>query len=170
MVRALDTGLGRAASIEAPGDGRNAGSGDPGGGPGRGRAAAGGRRATRASGPRASAVAIETESELATEDLGARVEAVGRAPASERRRAALALVAVWRDLARDLALVQLGGRRAVRDQALLDDLDAAAARPGPVTGPILAHLARAGEMLEGNVSPELVLDVLAISWTAGPRG
>ncbi len=88
-----------------------------------------------------------------------------RAPVAERRRAAVLLVEVWRDVARDLALAQLGDLRAVRDPALLDDLAAAAVGLGPgAASAFLERLGRAGEMLEGNVSPELVVDGLVIGW------
>lgn len=88
-----------------------------------------------------------------------------RAPVAERRRAAVLLVEVWRAVARDLALAQLGDLRAVRDPALLDDLAAAALglSRGSASA-FLERLSRAGEMLEGNVSPELVVDGLVIGW------
>jgi hypothetical protein len=88
-----------------------------------------------------------------------------RAPAAERRRAAAMLIDIWRDVTRDLALVALGDRRAVRDPALLDDLEAAA--PSLADGDasaFLTRLTRAGELLEGNVSPELIADSLVIAW------
>jgi hypothetical protein len=91
--------------------------------------------------------------------------AVRVAPA-ERRGAALVLVGIWRDLLRDLTLVSLGAPDAVRDSELLEDL--AAARSLSI-GDAAAHLRRldaAGEQLEGNVSPELVLDTLALAWHA----
>jgi DNA polymerase-3 subunit delta' len=87
-----------------------------------------------------------------------------RAPAAERRRAALVLVAIWRDLVRDLALVERGELRPVRETDLLDELESAAGRLGTGSGFFLARLARAGELLEGNVGPELALDVLALAW------
>jgi hypothetical protein len=87
-----------------------------------------------------------------------------RAPAAERRRAALVLVAIWRDLVRDLALVERGELRPVRETELLDELESAAGRLGTGSGFFLARLARAGELLEGNVGPELALDVLALAW------
>jgi hypothetical protein len=90
-----------------------------------------------------------------------------RAPAAERRAAALALVTIWRDVARDLALVALGRPGDVRQLDLLDDLEAVAPRVGaafPVEQ--LRRLELAGERLEGNVSPELVVDALAVGWTA----
>jgi len=88
-----------------------------------------------------------------------------RVPAAERRAAALALVEVWRDVVRDLALVALAAPARVRDQELLDDLEAAAEALTPdLAGSQLRRLELAGERLAGNVSPELVLDGLAIGW------
>jgi DNA polymerase-3 subunit delta' len=88
-----------------------------------------------------------------------------RVPAAERRAAALALVGVWRDVVRDLALVGLGEPGDVRQLDLLDDLEAAAARlPTSFAPAQLRRLDVAGERLEGNVSPELVVDVLALGW------
>ena len=87
-----------------------------------------------------------------------------RTPAAERRRAALVLVAIWRDLVRDLALVERGELRAVRETDLLEELEVAAGRRGTGGGAFLARLAHAGELLEGNVGPELALDVLALAW------
>ena len=51
-----------------------------------------------------------------------------RVPAAERRAAAIALAAIWRDVARDLALVSLGESGEVRQIDLLDDLEAVAPR------------------------------------------
>ena len=92
-----------------------------------------------------------------------------RTPASERRRAATTLVAIWRDLARDLAVAGLGDERLVRDTGLLDELRAAS---GISTGELTAFLERldrSGELIEANASPELVLDVLVLSWPRRPR-
>jgi DNA polymerase-3 subunit delta' len=91
--------------------------------------------------------------------------------AQERRRAALGVVGVWREVARDLAVVLLGAERQIRDPALLDDLRATATAFGPDgTAAIAAFLGRlddAAELLEANVRPELVLDGLVLGW---PRG
>jgi DNA polymerase III delta' subunit len=88
-----------------------------------------------------------------------------RVPAAERRAAALALVAIWRDVARDLAMVALGEPADVRQLDLLDDLDAAARRlPATFAAAQLRRLDVAGERLEGNVSPELIVDALALGW------
>jgi DNA polymerase-3 subunit delta' len=91
--------------------------------------------------------------------------AAARVPPAERRAAALTLVAIWRDVARDLALVGLGERAVVRQVDLLDDLEATAGRlPAAFAAAQLRRLDTAGERLEGNVSPELVIDALALGW------
>ncbi|HYN70565.1 MAG TPA: hypothetical protein VEX41_10195 [Candidatus Eisenbacteria bacterium] len=88
-----------------------------------------------------------------------------RVPAAERRAAAIALLEIWRETVRDLALVGLGDRHALRDPELIEDLEVAAALVGPAAAASqLRRLEAAGEQLAGNVSPELVLDVLALSW------
>lgn len=88
-----------------------------------------------------------------------------RTPATERRRAAEALVALWADVTRDLALCQRGLARDVRSLDLLDESNAMAGRlsEAAVTG-FLDRLGRAGLLLRSNVSPELVLDDLALRW------
>lgn len=91
-----------------------------------------------------------------------------RVAPAERRAAALALVGTWRDVARDLALVAMGDAAAVRAVDLLDDLQVTgAAVPAGFPAEQLRRLDVAGERLEGNVSPELVIDALALGWTAG---
>lgn len=88
-----------------------------------------------------------------------------KASAAERRRALALLLDAWRDVARDLALAQLGALRSVRDVALLEELDRAARSiPAGAPGDALARLVRASELLDANVSPELVLDVLVLRW------
>lgn len=88
-----------------------------------------------------------------------------KVPAAERRRAALALLEIWRTLTRDLGLTIAQETGAIRDQDLLDDLVSSAARLDLATiGAALRRLDVAAERLEGNVSPELVLDVLALHW------
>ena len=105
----------------------------------------------------------------ATDEPGAARTSV---PAAERRRAAAVIVVLWRELARDLLIVALGEERQVRDPALLDDLRLAAAQLAPsgargggaAIGAFLARLETAGELLESNVRPELVLDSLLLHW------
>jgi hypothetical protein len=97
----------------------------------------------------------------ATDDAGPPT----RTPASERRRAAEALLGLWSDLARDLALCQRDLGRSVRDRALLDETQAAAARiDGRDLDAFLERLGRGAVLLVGNVSPELLLDDLALAW------
>jgi DNA polymerase III delta' subunit len=122
------------------------------------------RRSTRATG----SSAAQAEAPAAGADTGtADAGPAARVPAAERRAAALALAAIWRDVARDLALVALGERSEVRQLDLLDDLQAVAARlPDDFPATQLRRLDVAGERLEGNVSPELVVDDLVVGWVA----
>jgi len=91
--------------------------------------------------------------------------APAKTPATERRRAAESLVALWTDVTRDLALCQRGLGRDVRSLDLLDESTAMASRlsEAAVTE-FLDRLGRATLLLRSNVSPELVLDDLALSW------
>jgi DNA polymerase III delta' subunit len=130
-----------------------------------GRGAAKGGRGRRGS-PSDAAPATEGSAAGADGDAVASGPAL-RVPAAERRAAALALVAIWRDVVRDLALVEMGEPGDVRQVDLLDDLDAATTRlPSAFAPAQLRRLDVAGERLEGNVSPELVIDALALGWTA----
>jgi hypothetical protein len=90
----------------------------------------------------------------------------GRAGPSERRRAAQALLGVWRDLSRDLLIVARGGRRGLRDPAMLEELTAAGARVDPESlAPFLVRLERTAALVDGNANPELALDVLVLGWS-----
>jgi len=96
---------------------------------------------------------------------GVTPESEGKASASERRHALAVLLDAWRLLARDLALAQLGATRSIRDVALLEELQAAATGvPDGAFAASLARLVRASELLDANVSPELLLDVLVLRW------
>ncbi len=93
-----------------------------------------------------------------------------RTPATERRRAADALIAVWTDVTRDLLLSQLGLDGSVRDLGTLDDTRSLAGRL--VRGDLHAFLERLGQaavLIAGNVSPELVLDDIALAWPRPAR-
>lgn len=88
-----------------------------------------------------------------------------KVPAAERRRAVEILLALWTDVARDIALVESGGARSVRDPVLLDELTAVAAAIEPgAAARFLDRAARAAELLASNVSPELLLDTIALAW------
>lgn len=138
----------------------------------RGRATAGANAPATGPAPVPATLAAEDTTDPAapaTPVLDPAVEAVVRVPASERRAAAQSLVAIWRDLARDLFVVGHGSPTAVRDPDLLDDLrGAASSLPSTAAGAFLHRLDEAGERLEGNAAPDLVLDVLALDWRSAP--
>jgi DNA polymerase III subunit delta' len=91
--------------------------------------------------------------------------APARAPATERRLAAEALIGLWTDVARDLALCQRALDGSVRDIALLDDSRALAGQlDASAVAAFIDRLGRAGVLITVNVSPELVLDDLALAW------
>ena len=90
-----------------------------------------------------------------------------RTPAAERRKAAALVIGIWRDVARDVALVGLGEERRLRDPALLEDVrSAAAALTGADLAAFIARLDDTAELLENNVSPELAIDALVLAWPA----
>ena len=92
-------------------------------------------------------------------------EAEVRAPAAERRRALAILLDVWRDLARDLALVSLGDARRLHDPGQLEEIQAASVGlREQAVALFLRRLDRAGEQLDANVSPELLADSLVLAW------
>ena len=92
-------------------------------------------------------------------------DAPAKASAKDRRRATAQLLEVWRDLARDLVLAERGARRTVRDPALLEELEAAANKlPPGAAATFLARIAEADALVKGNVTPELLLDVLLLHW------
>lgn len=84
---------------------------------------------------------------------------------AEKRRAVVAILEAWRDLARDLAVAARDGRAALRTMELLEEVEAAAAALPP--GAMEAHLARLDEtigLVAANANPELALDVLLLAW------
>ena len=92
-------------------------------------------------------------------------EAEVRTPAAERRYALALLLDAWRDVARDLALVEVGDVAHLHDPAMLEDLhDAASGISGVELRDFLHRLERAGEQLDVNVSPELLGDALILAW------
>lgn len=132
--------------------------------------APGKRGAGRARGGSA-AVPADPEDETSQPESEESGEASARTvSAAERRRAAEALLGIWADVARDLAVVAGGDRRRVRDPVLLEDLGTAAAGldPGAIAA-FLARVDRGGELLANNVSPELLLDTLALAWPRASR-
>ena len=143
--------MARAASLTALNDG----AGDD--------AASGTTAVGRAAGPAAEPAASDAADPgaAAEDEIGPAI----RTPAAERRRAAEALVGLWTDVARDLALCRRGLDRSVRDLGLLDETAAAAAGlDAHDLDRFLDRLGRAAVLIVGNVSPELVLDDLVLAW------
>jgi DNA polymerase III delta' subunit len=122
-----------------------------------------GRRGAAPGPARATRVDGDPGSDPTTPEPGTAV----RVPAAERRAAALTLVGLWRELVRDVMAAGVGRPDALRDPDLLEELEATRVRlPPGAAAAQLRRLEEAGERLEGNVSPELVLDVLALEWAA----
>ncbi len=110
-----------------------------------------------------------TDGEMA-DDVDGGAVAAPKTPATDRRRAVETIVGLWADVARDLALIESGGARSVRDTVMLEELGAIAGAidPGAAVA-FLERTARAAELLASNVSPELVLDALVLAWPAGRK-
>jgi DNA polymerase III delta' subunit len=88
-----------------------------------------------------------------------------RASPAERRAAVTQVVAVWRDVARDLAVAGRGGRRELRQHELLDELSGAGARVDVADmAAFLARVDAIGRALDAYANPELALDVLLLEW------
>jgi DNA polymerase-3 subunit delta' len=109
---------------------------------------------------------LETPDDEAAEgDADASIAVPARTPATERRRGVEILLGLWADVARDLALVEAGGLRSVRDTVLLEELVAVSSViPRGSAVAFLERVARAAELLDSNVSPELLLDSLVLAW------
>jgi len=89
----------------------------------------------------------------------------GRASASDRRSAAVTLIAIWASVARDVAVAGLGGSGQLGDPELIEEFRSAArGLPARALPAFLTRLAEAGAQLDENVNPELALDVLALAW------
>ncbi len=77
---------------------------------------------------------------------------------------------LWREVARALECASRGATGSIRDVALLEDLERAAAGLAPgAAADALARLVRAGELLDVNATPELLLDVLLVRWPSTSR-
>ena len=172
MRAAMPQALALAADLER---GAAAARSDPGGAAGDGTAANGGRgrsKGTRPAAVRASR-AISAAPDAIDDPDSDEVDPdapVRTIAAPLRRRAAEALVLVWTEVARDLALVVAGGAASVHDPAMLEETVKAAEGLGSdVAVEALRRLERAGTLLAANVSPELVLDAMAIAWPRRTR-
>ncbi len=137
-----------------------------------------GRRRTPATPGRASAPdappgrpgAVEADAPHAAEAETGGEEPATRLSAAERRRALGTLFDAWRDLARDLALMQAGAPGGVRAVTLVEELEAAARDlPPRAASEALDQIVRAAELLDANVTPELLLDVQLLRWPRRAR-
>ena len=89
-----------------------------------------------------------------------------RRPSPAERRTAVALVvAVWRDVARDLAVASRGGQRELRQHDLLEELIQSGQRvDGDKVARFLSRLDATGRALDAYANPELALDALLLDW------
>ena len=88
-----------------------------------------------------------------------------RAAPAVRRAASLALIEMWREVARDLLVVLAGGDSLVRDLALLEDYERVSV--GTSIDDVAAFLARLDGLaaaIEAYANPDLVVDVLLLAW------
>jgi DNA polymerase III delta' subunit len=84
--------------------------------------------------------------------------------AAGRRRGAQWLIGIWRDVAYDIVLAQLGGT-GLRDPDLLEETrSVSSVVPNGSMAAFLGRLDAAARRLDANANPELVLDVLALRW------
>jgi len=128
-------------------------------------------KATRAAAPEPAAGGTPTAGEETPEEAPTGETTTTKVTPAERRRALAILLEIWRDVARDLACIGGGAAGSVRETALLEDLERAARDlPPGAAAEALARIVRAGELLEVNATPELVLDVLLVRWSRRVRG
>ena len=94
----------------------------------------------------------------------------GRASPADRRRAAARLIGAWRVVGRELAVAAAGGRVELRRVDLLEDLEAAADGLDRVAlAGFLERLDGLAAALEAYANPELLVDVLLLSWPRSRR-
>jgi DNA polymerase-3 subunit delta' len=84
---------------------------------------------------------------------------------AERRAAATQLLAVWREVARDLAVAARGGGRELHQHELLNDLAAAGKKVDPAAAAgFLDRLESVSRALDAYANPELAVDALLLAW------
>ena len=168
LSRARDLAAALAATAEPADDTAPATRGAP--GPRGRRAGARGTAAAAVLVPEAAAAPAEAGTPDAENGETPPPEEAGppaRSSATERRRGALTLIEVWRRLAIDLARTERGEPAAIHDPALLEEVAAAAGRLGAgSSAAFLVRLDEVGRAIDGNASPELAMDVLALAWPA----
>ena len=116
-------------------------------------------------GARLSATAMADRDQSEPENGRRASPAERRASPAERRAAAGQVLAVWRDVARDLVVATRGGRRELRQAQLLDELEHAAGQvDARAASAFLARVDSAAHALEAYANPELALDALLLAW------
>ena len=124
-----------------------------------------GSRPTSARGAVKALAELVTGDEPDDGDAEAEVSRAKGPVAADRRLGAEILLELWTEVARDLVLAGAGGGASVRDPVLLEELTATAAMVDPKdVGQFLDRAARGAELLGANVSPELLLDSVALAW------
>ena len=93
-----------------------------------------------------------------------------RVSPAERRAAAAQVLAVWLDVARDLAVATRGGSRELRLHELLDETAAAGklVDPGQAAS-FLGRIEAVSRALDAYANPELALDALLLEWPHARR-
>jgi DNA polymerase III delta' subunit len=102
---------------------------------------------------------------------GAPAERSGRRVSPAERRAATAeLLAVWIDVARDLAIATRGGRRELRLHELLEETTAAGQTvDAPAAASFLGRVEAVSRAIDAYANPELGLDALLLEWPSSRR-
>jgi DNA polymerase-3 subunit delta' len=104
------------------------------------------------------------------DDPPARRSNAAKVSPAERRAAATQLLAVWRDVARDLAVATRGGAREIRQHELLDELSAAGTKVDPAhAAQFLDRLEAVSRAIDAYANPELAVDALLIAWPRARR-
>jgi DNA polymerase III subunit delta' len=86
-------------------------------------------------------------------------------PPADRRRGVELVLTLMAGVGRDLVLIASGAPRSVADTGILDETTAIAATiDHRAVVAFLDRIADAAELLESNVSPELVLDSVVLAW------
>lgn len=89
---------------------------------------------------------------------------------AERRAAAAQLLAVWRDVARDLAVATRGGARELRQHELLDELAVHGRSIDPAHAALfLSRLEAVSRAIDAYANPELAVDALLLAWPMARR-
>ncbi len=93
-----------------------------------------------------------------------------RVSPAERRAAAAQVLAVWLDVARDLAVATRGGSRELRMHELLEEISGAGklVDPGQAAS-FLGRIEAVSRALDAYANPELALDALLLEWPHARR-